>query len=115
MRPVCWRRPSGFMGWLASPSSVLELSVRVFCLSHIPLVGDGEIIVSVLHAFELCREQTIPEINSQARLYRHVKTGAEVLVLANDDENKTFGVNFRTLPTDHTGVAHIVEDRKSVV
>lgn len=61
------------------------------------------------HGFELLREQVIPELNTLARHYRHVGTGAELLSLQNDDENKCFGVTFRTLPADSTGVAHILE------
>ena len=60
-------------------------------------------------AFELVREEQIPEVNSLARLYRHRKTGAEVLSLINDDENKVFGITFKTPPEDSTGVAHILE------
>jgi presequence protease len=60
-------------------------------------------------AFELVREQTVPEISSLARLYRHRKSGAEVLSLANDDENKVFGITFKTPPKDSTGIAHILE------
>ena len=60
-------------------------------------------------AFELIREETIPEVSSEAKLYRHIKTGAEVLSLANDDENKVFGITFKTPPEDSTGVAHSLE------
>jgi Zn-dependent M16 (insulinase) family peptidase len=59
--------------------------------------------------FELVREQSIPELDTEARLFRHIRTGAEVLSLVNRDENKTFAVTFRTLPSDDTGVAHILE------
>lgn len=59
--------------------------------------------------FQLIREEHIPEFNSQAKLYRHETTGAEVLSLENDDENKCFGITFRTPPQDSTGVAHILE------
>jgi presequence protease len=65
--------------------------------------------MSVHPAFELVREQEIGEVSSLARLYRHKKTGAEVLSLVNDDENKVFGVTFKTPPEDSTGVAHILE------
>src|SRR5689334_15101552 len=65
--------------------------------------------MTTTHGFELVREQAIPELNSTARLYRHVKTGAELLSLLNDDENKVFGITFRTPPSDSTGVAHILE------
>lgn len=59
--------------------------------------------------FELLREEKVAEINSVARLYRHRKTGAELLSIQNDDENKVFGITFRTPPEDSTGVAHILE------
>ncbi|GIV84323.1 MAG: hypothetical protein KatS3mg052_1330 [Candidatus Roseilinea sp.] len=65
--------------------------------------------MSVTHGFELVREATIPEINSTARLYRHVKTGAQLLSLINDDENKVFGIAFATPPQDSTGLPHILE------
>lgn len=61
------------------------------------------------HGFELIREQHIPELNTHGRLYRHLQTGAELLSLENDDENKVFGITFRTPPADSTGVAHILE------
>jgi len=60
-------------------------------------------------AFELVRDEKIAEINSEAKLYRHRKTGAEVLSLVNEDENKVFGVTFKTPPEDSTGIAHILE------
>lgn len=65
--------------------------------------------MSTIHGFELMREQALPEANSIARLYRHARTGAELLSLINDDENKVFGITFRTPPADSTGVAHILE------
>ena len=63
----------------------------------------------IVHGFELLREQVIPELNTTGKLYRHAKTGAELLSLENADENKVFGINFRTPPSDSTGVAHILE------
>lgn len=60
-------------------------------------------------AFELIRDEHIAETNSQAQLFRHKKTGAEVLSLVNDDENKVFGITFKTPPDDSTGIAHILE------
>ena len=60
-------------------------------------------------AFTLVREQTIPELNSVAKLYVHKRTGARLLSIINDDENKVFAINFRTTPKDSTGVPHILE------
>ena len=65
--------------------------------------------MEIFSGFMLVREQVLPELNSAARFYRHAKTGAELLSLVNDDENKVFGVTFRTPPRDSTGVAHILE------
>ena len=62
-----------------------------------------------LHGFELLRDEEIAELSTRARLFRHAKTGAELLSLENEDENKCFGVAFRTPPDDSTGIAHIME------
>ncbi|HSL45162.1 MAG TPA: insulinase family protein [Anaerolineales bacterium] len=60
-------------------------------------------------AFNLVREQNIPELNAVAKLYVHKRTGARLLSIINDDENKVFSINFRTTPKDSTGVPHILE------
>src|SRR5512139_3960858 len=60
-------------------------------------------------AFDLVKEQNIPELNAVAKLYVHKRTGARLLSVLNDDENKVFSINFRTTPKDATGVAHILE------
>jgi Zn-dependent M16 (insulinase) family peptidase len=65
--------------------------------------------MTTLYGFELTREQYIPELNTQARLYRHVKTGAGLLSMLNNEENKVFMVAFCTPPSDSTGVPHIME------
>jgi len=65
--------------------------------------------MNLIHGFEPVREQAIPELKIKALLYRHFKTGAELLSLKNDDENKVFGITFRTPPADSTGVPHILE------
>lgn len=65
--------------------------------------------MTIIHGFKLERVQDIPELKTKAFIYRHVKTGAELLSLKNDDENKVFGITFRTPPADSTGVPHILE------
>ena len=51
----------------------------------------------------------VQEISSRADIFVHDKTGARILSVVNDDENKVFGISFRTPPSDSTGVAHILE------
>src|SRR3990172_6836783 len=62
-----------------------------------------------MHGFKLLKEAHIPELNTTGRLFRHIKTGAQLLSLENEDTNKVFGITFRTPPTDSTGVPHIME------
>src|SRR5688572_8593989 len=61
------------------------------------------------HGFDLRTEKDLPEAGCTARLYVHKKTGAELISVISDDENKVFGVSFRTPPKDSTGIAHILE------
>jgi Zn-dependent M16 (insulinase) family peptidase len=63
----------------------------------------------VNHGFELLKEQEIKELQTRAKVFRHVKTGAQVLSLMAEDENKVFGITFRTPPSDSTGLPHILE------
>jgi Zn-dependent M16 (insulinase) family peptidase len=60
-------------------------------------------------SFTLVKEQQIPELNATIQHYLHKRTGARLLSVINDDENKVFSINFRTPPKDSTGVAHILE------
>ena len=55
------------------------------------------------------KEKFIDELGANASLLRHNKTGAKILLLKNDDDNKVFCVGFRTPPTDDTGLPHILE------
>ena len=61
------------------------------------------------NAYEIINKKTVSDLNSEGYLLKHKKTGARVVVLSNDDENKVFYIGFRTPPTDSTGVPHILE------
>lgn len=61
------------------------------------------------HGFTLIRQTRLAEVSGTVGLWRHDATGAELLSICNGDENKCFGVAFRTPPQDSTGVAHILE------
>ena len=62
-----------------------------------------------LTAYEVVTEENLTDIHSTGWLLRHKKTGARVMLIENDDENKVFNIAFRTPPKDSTGVAHILE------
>lgn len=59
--------------------------------------------------YEQIRQEELPDIHSRGTLLRHKKSGARILLIENDDENKVFDITFRTTPVDSTGVAHIME------
>jgi hypothetical protein len=62
-------------------------------------------------SFELLQTSTVNEYGLLTGLYKHKNTGGEVLSVISDDNNKVFGITFRTPPTDSTGVPHILEHR----
>lgn len=64
---------------------------------------------SVYYGFKLLSQRKIDEINSTARVFSHVKSGARLFSLENDDDNKVFSISFRTPPKDSTGTPHILE------
>ena len=59
--------------------------------------------------FRVCKSEFIKEVNSAAYLMEHELSGARLLYLQNEDDNKVFSIGFRTPPSDDTGVAHILE------
>lgn len=65
--------------------------------------------MSLTHGFRLVAEKDIPELASRVQLWEHEKSGGRLLSILNDDENKVFGMSFRTPPEDSTGIAHILE------
>ena len=60
-------------------------------------------------AYTLEEERVLKDIDSVGYVLRHNKSGARVILIENDDTNKTFSIGFRTPPEDSTGVAHITE------
>lgn len=62
-----------------------------------------------LTAYELVKKENLSDIRSTGYLLRHIKTGARIMAIENDDENKVFNIAFRTPPKNSTGVAHIIE------
>ncbi|MFV0635699.1 insulinase family protein [Mitsuokella sp. WILCCON 0060] len=64
---------------------------------------------TIIHGFKLLKKDEVAEVASTAYTFEHVKSGARLFFLKNDDDNKVFSISFRTPPVDDTGVAHIVE------
>ncbi len=59
--------------------------------------------------FTLKQHAYLKEIHSDVYLFQHASLGCPLLAIKNSDTNKTFSAAFNTIPTDSTGVAHILE------
>jgi Zn-dependent M16 (insulinase) family peptidase len=86
-----------------------RLSVRAVATQPAPLYPDVGQDEAEKLGFEKVSEEFISECKSKAILFKHKKTGCEVMSVSNEDENKVFGVVFRTPPKDSTGIPHILE------
>ena len=61
------------------------------------------------HGFTIVSREELPEIDGEAIVGIHGESGARLLYLKNEDNNKSFAIGFRTPPQDDTGVFHILE------
>ena len=80
---------------MRSSSSTLSTAVTTEAVEH--------------PAYDLIAKDVVNEYGYDCTLYRHKKSGAELLSVVADDDNKVFGITFRTPPSDSTGVPHILE------
>ena len=62
----------------------------------------------ILHGFAVKRVRALAEIDATLIEMEHT-SGAELAFLDRADSNKSFGISFKTLPEDDTGVFHIME------
>lgn len=62
-----------------------------------------------LKAYKILEKRYLKDMDSESYILKHIKTGARIALLSNNDENKVFYIGFRTPPKDSTGVAHIIE------
>ncbi len=59
--------------------------------------------------YQIVRVESLPGISSIFYELTHSGTGAKHIHISNSDAENTFGVAFKTVPQDSTGVAHILE------
>ena len=56
--------------------------------------------VKDIKEYEIIKQYYMEDLNSQAYLLKHKKTGARIALLSNDDNNKVFNIGFRTPVND---------------
>lgn len=59
--------------------------------------------------FNKIESHELTDLQSVGHLYQHEETGAQVLYIENDDQNKAFTIGFATPPYNDNGIAHILE------
>ncbi|MBN1154182.1 insulinase family protein [candidate division KSB1 bacterium] len=72
------------------------------------LIADYE-VGQEYHGFKLIEKRFVKEVNSDCYVFDHVKSGARLVKIAADDNNKTFGITFKTVPEADWGTPHIME------
>ncbi|XP_075520960.1 LOW QUALITY PROTEIN: presequence protease 1, chloroplastic/mitochondrial-like [Primulina tabacum] len=116
-RSSLFRRHIGLVSAASRPSLHLKKHFSNFSVQSVATsnpqsapeaLGADDSVAEKL-GFEKVLEEFIEECKSRAVLYKHKKTGAEIMSVSNEDENKVFGIVFRTPPKDSTGIPHILE------
>ncbi len=69
----------------------------------LPAAGD------VVEGFEVKEIREFGLIGADLVLFEHQKTGAKLLYIANDDNNRAFQLTFQTRMTNDTGLPHVFE------
>jgi len=63
----------------------------------------------IKQGFETLSTDSLDEYRGRGIFLRHITTGAEVYKVEADDAENLFSFTFRTPPSDHSGVPHILE------
>ena len=59
--------------------------------------------------FELIKNEYIDDISGDGFVFEHKKSGARLVFVKTEDDNKVFFITFKTPPVDSCGTAHIME------
>ncbi len=66
-------------------------------------------IGKVYHGFKFIKKEKIKEYNAEGLLFKHIKSGAKLIKIITNDDNKTFMISFKTIPDCDCGMPHILE------
>ena len=84
---------------------VVGITGDVFTLSHykLPKVGD------TLYGFKVNTIYEYEARNAKLVIFEHEKSGAKLMLISNDDEDKSAAIGFNTLTYDDKGIPHVFE------
>ena len=72
------------------------------------LTSDQIGAIAAAHGFGPVQSEPLNEIDGAAHVMRHEKSGARLLFLDKQYENKALSFTFKTLPANNPGVFHIL-------
>ncbi len=88
--------------------SVIFLVLFLFSFSSIGNAEKLE-IGKIYHGFKFLKKQKIEDYDVEGLLFEHVKSGARLIKIITNDDNKTFMITFKTIPDCDCGMPHILE------
>ena len=59
--------------------------------------------------YKLIEKRFVKEVDADVYYFEHIKSGAHIVKIASKDQNKTFGIGFKTEPNSDCGTPHIIE------
>lgn len=65
--------------------------------------------IKIPFQYRLIFDEKLEDLKGLGVSLVHIKTGARIALIKNEDRNKVFSIGFRTPPKNSTGVAHIIE------
>ncbi|NMM63848.1 peptidase M16 [Clostridium sp. P21] len=92
---------------LSSQAFVMGLSSNVKAESV--NVQTASTINNSLGGFQLVSKKWIEDLKANVCIYKHAKSGAQLIYVQNDSDNKMMCVNFRTPTKNDNGVNHVIE------
>ncbi|MCY6482935.1 insulinase family protein [Clostridium aestuarii] len=94
---------------MTSQTLVFEKVNKVKALELNPKVAYVATKQDALGGFKLVSKKWIKDLKCNAYQYEHIKSGAHLMFLDNNNDDKMFSVTFRTPAKDNTGINHIIE------
>ena len=93
--------------------AVLLLSTSLFAQSIVEVKNEDTTglpaVGTVINGFEVKDISDFDMLGAKIVEFQHIKTGATVLYMANEDTNRTFEITFRTPTEQDTGIPHVFE------
>ncbi|MDO5022974.1 MAG: insulinase family protein [Eubacteriales bacterium] len=92
------------------PKAKKKLFCMLLCMAlAMPLLPLAEGEGSSFSGFKHINSGRLELVSADVNVYEHEKTGALVMTVLNEDTNRTFDINFRTVTDSDMGIPHVFE------